>query len=309
MQLKTKNGNIKSSDRNLPISYRMVWPKNLEYPAPAVVFVPGFGSSLQTSDYIQKSLKHIAQSGAIAIGFNYSNIKVKKNMEVDTAKLTCENADEDLRRVLDFARNNEMVDVQKIVGMGCSFGGHTLFRSDDKDLAAYLAFSLVPDFGKPFKDKLTETKLRIWRMSQKYFNRGTKQMIDGSMQEINFYLYDQACKVDLREKISSIKQPITLIHGTNDILASVDDIQDLQQYMANSVDAKVHFINGAGHKFNDNVQHGMDTSELGQAIALAKTQFTRLFSKNGSQIMDPANDNRIIQSPHLMVGNEDIKFA
>lgn len=272
MRLQSKDGVLDGVD-NPPITYRMMWPEKLDKPAPGVVLAPGFGSSLQTSAYIQESLERVAELGAVAISFNYSHIKVKSDDEVDTARLTCENADDDLRRVLAFAKENPMIDAKKMVGMGCSFGAHTMFRVKDMDMAAFIAFSLVPDFGKPFQDKLTESKRFLWKMTQRFFGRGTKQMIDGYIQEINYNLFEQAENFDLHENLRDITQPVTLIHGTEDILAAVEDIQQLT--VARNVQA--HFIQGAGHKFKAEPSNN-GVSELQQAIFVAQRAFLKLFS-------------------------------
>ncbi len=287
MRLKTQDG-ILNESQDFPISYRMMWPEKMENPAPGVVFAPGFGSSLQTSSYIQESLERVAELGAVAISFNYSHIKVKPNNDVDTGKLTCENADDDFRRVLDFAKNNPMIDNKKLVGMGCSFGANTMFRVKDMDLAAYIAFSLVPDFIKPFQEKLTQQKRLLWKMSQYFLGAGTKQVIDGHVQEISYQLFEQAEKINLQERVSDIKQPVTLIHGTEDILASVDDIKALQQSMTQSSNINVHFIEGAGHKFQDQPKKGELFSELQQAISLAQKSFLSLFSVSAQDTTAPA---------------------
>lgn len=282
MRLKTEDGVLNDS-RNFPISYRMMWPEKMENPAPGVVFAPGFGSSLQTSSYIQESLERVAEMGAVAISFNYSHIKVKPNNDVDTGKLTCENADDDLRRMLDFAKNNPMIDAGKLVGMGCSFGANTLFRVKDMDLAAYIAFSLVPDFIKPFQEKLTHQKRLLWKMSQYFLGAGTKQVIDGHVQEISYQLFEQAEKINLQERVSDITQPVTLIHGTEDILASVDDIKALKESMTQSSNINVHFIEGAGHKFKDQPKKGELFSELQQAISVAQKSFLNLFTTSAEE--------------------------
>lgn len=279
---------------NLPISYRMMWPEKPDSSIPAVILAPGFGSSLQTSPYIEHSLKHVAALGAVAVSFNYSHTSVKDKV-VDTGKLTCENAEDDVRRMIDFARSNSMVDPDSVVGMGCSFGAHTLLRLKDESLAAYILFSLVPDFAKPFQDKLTPQKRMLWKLSQSLFGRGTRQMISGDVQEINYHLFEQAEKFDIKKKVQELKKPLTIIHGTEDILASVDDIKALQQ----NPGTNVHFIEGAGHAFSLEPKKGDTKSELQQAIQFAQQSFLNLFTKQARQVTE------LITGPVADIGLND----
>lgn len=272
MTLNTEDGRIHSPG-SLPISYRMMWPKNAKKELPAVVFAPGFGSSLETSAYIDQTLKHIAQSGAVAISFNYSHTPVKDG-KVDTGKLTCRNAEDDVRRVVHFAQNSPLVQNNKIIGMGCSFGANTLLRLQDPAFASYIMMALVPDLLKPFRAYMTPSKRVLWKMSQYMLGRGAKQVIEGDVQEINYQLYEQAEKLDMHRLVGAINKPVTFIQGTHDPLGTMDDIIRMGNAMHASPNVQMHFIQGAGHAFDVKRKEGQEHSELRQVMALTRETLT-----------------------------------
>lgn len=277
--MQIEEGSFKNP-RNIDLKYRLMLPYEHEadenHKFPLVILVHGFGGSINSA-YIKRALHKVSECGVAAFSFNLTNMH--KGTGVDTSNLTPENALEDLKTAMEFIKHHPKIDASRIVGVAASFGAYTLMRYEaemqDDALKALILFSAVPVPLKPFEKYLTPVKMRFWRMIGH-----VAQEVDGFKCRISYKLYEECKRIDILGDVApKITKPVTLVHGDNDILTSLEDLYMLKNALRKSPEVNTYVMHGAEHEFGYIPRTGHEHSEFEQAVSYVQTIIRDTFRK------------------------------
>lgn len=187
----------------------------------------------------------LAQNGYAAYCFDFNGggfFSQSDGKSVDMSVLT---EKEDLKAVLDFAKNQAYTQESDILLMGCSQGGLVcaLTAAELKDeisglILQYPALS-IPDDARKGSMILAEFDPK----------NVPDELYCGPMKLGKQYVTD-VIDMDISQSLSGYTGKVLLIHGNNDTLVDISYSEDVcQVYLNNGADVQFQVIDGAGHIF------------------------------------------------------------
>lgn len=152
--------------------------------------------------------------------------------------LTISKAYDGLKRAYNFAKEK---DYKNILFSGSSFSGIVcLLGAGRLGCSALTLKSPVFDYVKLWDDRLGKEGIKKWR-EQGYFELWKRKL--------NYDLYEDAVKIDIRKITKSISTPTLLVHGDKDDWVSIGHSQEAYKLLAG--EKKLHIIKGADHFYKE----------------------------------------------------------
>ena len=266
-----------------PRPYRLAFPEKpskAAKPYPLAVFAHGFGGSYDSS-YIVNNVPYFMDVGVATMTFNFCNDHRDK---ICTKNLTPNNALDDLNSGVRFITQDSRIDTDNMIGVGASFGAFTMLRyAADKDnppLKGMILYSAVPDPVAPFKKELNPVKEMMWRWKEHI-----QVDVDGERCPIAYKCYKELTQIDMfRDVAPNITCRVVNIHGDQDRLAPVADIEALRNAMSHTRDEDKHIFPGVGHAFPVERADPEKPSPMERAVAITQKSVREFLAENSQSL-------------------------
>lgn len=272
-QLIQKQFTILSSyhDRPLLIDVRHLPEKE---PMPLIIFCHGF-KGFKDWGHFNHIASDFARRGYVFVKFNFSHNGTTVEHPIDFVDLDAfgnNNISTELNDLSDvinaFMKGNEQtnqlpIDKNKVFLTGHSRGGGVVILKayEDDRIKATSAWAPVHDFENRYSDE----ELKQWKNEGVLYveNSRTNQKMPLYYQ-LAEDIYNNPKRTRIPEALKHLKQPLQVIHGSNDEALDFRKSKDIQQL---NQDIDLHVIDGATHTFSGShpwKEEGLptDTQEL-----------------------------------------------
>lgn len=200
-------------------------------------------------------LEKLAESGFIAVGFNFSHngVSADKPMDFTRLDLFAENTHSkelgDLHNVIDYIYSNAEklnIDKERIALIGHSRGGAAVIigASEDERIKALITLASIADVNR-----YTPEQIKRWR-EKGYIeipNTRTNQMMrmnSGFLDDIE----QNSERLNIERAFGSLKIPALIIHGKEDLAVKYTDAEKLYTASDKSK-TELYIIENTGHTF------------------------------------------------------------
>jgi pimeloyl-ACP methyl ester carboxylesterase len=275
--MRTEEG-VFENKRGESLPYRLSLPDayDPDIPLPTAVFVHGFGGSMD-STYITRNIPHFIDAQMGVMVFNMCNTHRDK---ICTKNLTPNNALDDVTSAFEFAKQDPRLDSTKQLGIGASFGAYSLMRyaahTQDPALQQLILYSTVPDPVKPFNDHITWRHRGLWWLLGHIYHA-----IEGDVCAISYRCYKELNTIDIHKDVAPlITAPVMCVQGARDNLASVEDIQQLQEAMVQSPRKTLYTLPEAGHAFQLEPRPHEMVSEMDRTVMWTRDTIMQMLHEN-----------------------------
>lgn len=203
---------------------------------PAVLICHGF---LENKDVglIADLANGLSYYGFVTFRFDFTN-------EGDVGKageeeMTLTEQTEVIRDAVEFLKTIPQVDTRKMILLGHDLGGVACLLADHEEVDGTVLLNVRVDTKAFIMSFINEYDLKEW------LKTGWLTINDVNLHKD---VYKDMVKYDVIDEIKDDKEPILIIHGTNDKRCPVEDARTLFQ---NAKNAHLELIEGADHYFSD----------------------------------------------------------
>ncbi|MCR4324418.1 MAG: alpha/beta hydrolase [Candidatus Curtissbacteria bacterium] len=200
---------------------------------PSVVLVHGFGATKEEGGMFDDITDSLAKSGILVSRFDFSGRGESEGNYSDTS---LSKQRDDLESILDFVKSQPLVDTARIGVLGQSFGTPTTItlHPDIKSLVLMGSFGHVKEIMKNlFGDGYNPSGI------------STRVKTDGETVKLNPVFWSDFENHDILASMKLIKYPVLFIHGSEDDIVPVSEMEALFN-VANEPKEKV-VIEGGDH--------------------------------------------------------------
>ncbi|MDR9401093.1 MAG: alpha/beta fold hydrolase [Psychroflexus sp.] len=198
-----------------------------------------------------------AEAGYCFIKFNFSHNGGTKEQPIDFPELTAFGNDNfskqlyDLDQVInwigDHFSSDQKINQENLSIIGHSRGGGVVIikASEDKRIQNVITWASISDIKSRFPQG---DELEKWKNEGVYYveNGRTKQQMPHFYQFYEDFLQHQD-RLNIKNAIQNIDQPLLLIHGSEDPTVKVDEAYQLKEWQP---EAELEIIDKADHVFN-----------------------------------------------------------
>lgn len=198
-----------------------------------VILVHGFGATKEEDGMFDDIANILAESGILVYRFDFSG---RGESDGDYANTSLTKQSDDLQSILDFVKSQSLVDTSRIGILGQSFGTPTsiTLNSNIKSLVLMGSFGHVKEvMSNLFGDGYNPTGI------------STRVKTDGETVKLNPVFWSDFKNHDILKSIKLIKCPVLFIHGSEDDIVPLSEMEALYN-AANDPKEKV-VIKGGDH--------------------------------------------------------------
>ena len=224
----------KSCKNNGQEIYGVVYQPEIEEKVPLVIFAHELGASYTSGIPYAEAL---ASQGVAAYTFDFRGGSANSRSEGRTTEMSVMTEADDIRAVIDEAKEWNFVDQDKIVIIGASQGGAAtaVYAAENNNdlkgiILLYPAFVIYDDIHQQFQslDEVPE------KFNYQGWIRVGKNYISDAW-DYNFY-----------DDMEKFDKPVLILHGDRDGIVDLSYSQEASECYQ---DAELHVMNGAGHGF------------------------------------------------------------
>jgi len=252
-------------------------------PAPVVIFVHGF-KGFKDFGAFNIVADRFAEAGFAYVKFNFSYNGTTPEQPVDFVDLEAFGENnfskelDDLGTVIDWLHQlpeaeKSRLDLTKLYLIGHSRGGGIVLLKggEDERVQKICTWASVSDYG----EKWTTEVQQYWKKSEVIYvtNGRTKQEMPLNWQLCENYL-NHLDRLNIPEISKQLKQPVLLMHGTNDRAVSYTSAERLHSWIE---DSELFTVQDANHVFD--TKHPWEESSLPEHMQLVVNETIRFFKK------------------------------
>jgi uncharacterized protein len=241
------------------------------YRKPVIIICHGF-KGFKDWGMFPTAGEYLAEHGFITITFNFSGNGIGEDLENFTelekfGRNTYQQELSDLDFIIQMLKEGrlpyaEHTDASRIGLVGHSKGGGdailytTSYPGNIRAAVTWNGIAHVDVFGQEIRKQVEESQIGYILNGR----TGQKMPIEKAvLQDIDI----NARQYDLLSRVAEMEQPLLIIQGRNDSDRLVRGAESLKQHARN---ARLHWIEGAGHTFNTVHPFNGNTPELLQAL-------------------------------------------
>ncbi|MFH0853410.1 MAG: alpha/beta fold hydrolase [bacterium] len=200
---------------------------------PAVILVHGFGVSYEEGGYFGDMAAELNKAGLCVVRFSFSG---RGKSQGDYAETSLTKMKQDLQSMLDFTRNQEQIDQDKIGILGHSLGVTNIVTLNPDVQCMILTSSVY----RPL-----EVLKKVYGSSYRPNGISSYTLKNGEEIKLNPEFWSDISNHDLGKAISLINISKLFIHGTAD---KVTPLSEMEAYYVNAGEPKEKVvIEGADH--------------------------------------------------------------
>jgi pimeloyl-ACP methyl ester carboxylesterase len=208
---------------------------------PIVIVMNGF---LDTCDSGAKNAitKHLLETGHVVVRFDYTYGFGEG--EGDISMFTLTRQVEDTERVIDHVTRRGYADPDRVFLFSHCFGGMAaiLLAAFDERIKGLIAISTPYWFEDTSVTRLDDKDLSRMKL-KRYFHLHSESL--GREIRVDYTFFEDGLKKDMARAVRNLRQPLLLIHGTNDPSIPVENAQEI--YDRAPGEKQLELIEGMGH--------------------------------------------------------------
>ncbi|NJN11501.1 MAG: alpha/beta fold hydrolase [Richelia sp. RM1_1_1] len=214
-------------------------------PRPCLIICHGFagtkiGGSRRFVEFARYAVKHDLS----VFRFDFAG---SGDSDGDLVDLTLDRELEDLQAAIDLVTTIDAVDQYRIGLIGHCLGGVTVIRESNRNSQIYKTVAWAP-----FTD-LSGTILRlIGEDAFSILQEGDEAefLYHAELMQCGPEILKQSYELDMLKEVAQVKQPLLIIHGTEDVTVPLIEVKQLvEQAQMTSKKLNLQVIEGAHHSF------------------------------------------------------------
>ncbi|GAB1542992.1 alpha/beta hydrolase [Scytonema sp. NUACC21] len=166
----------------------------------------------------------------------------------DLVDLTLDRELEDLEAAINLVTTIHDVDIERIGLVGHCLGGVTVIRESARNPRIYKTVAWAPftDLSGALLRLIGEDSFSILQEDDE-----AEFLYQGELMRCGSEILKQSSELNIFQDVSQVKQPLLIIHGTEDVTVPLQEVKQLveQAQMTSEKPPKLQIIEGAHHSF------------------------------------------------------------